>query len=228
MKVFFLFHIIRHLSNITLYYFHIVSDWSPFNGNQPFVPEARLWITFLSYTFRSLPKHHVAGWCEATSHRETMWEMSPSGCWGHEKVKDKKKLGTPGKQIYIFPPIFFFLLCIRIHSVTPSQVIQMCPWLRAPWPQRRSRWRWLVSSACARSWCAASQSCASCESFLVWVFGTLNVIERHTDSISALSLTIPNAVLEWKKRFSVLPWHSGHWWCTSQTVKRCLHWSWFF
>lgn len=106
---FFLFHIIRHLNNITLYSFHIVSDWSPFNGNQPFVPEARLWVTSLSYTCCSLSKYHVPGWCEATRHRETMWEMSSSGRWGHEKVfKDKKELGTLGKQIYIFPPIFFF------------------------------------------------------------------------------------------------------------------------
>lgn len=56
-----------------------------------------------------------------------------------------------------------------------SQVIRTCPWRRAPWPQRRSRWRWRGSSACERSWCAESLSCALCtlEFFLMVLMGFL-------------------------------------------------------
>lgn len=61
------------------------------------------------------------------------------------------------------------LLCFSVLFIqwlfppSTSQVTPMCPWQRASCPLKKSRWKWLVSSACERSWCAGSPSCASCE-----------------------------------------------------------------
>lgn len=130
--------------------------------------------------------------------------------------------------------IALFFLCL---SSLP-QVTQMCQWQRARCLQRRSRWRWLVSNACGKSWCAESQSCASCECLcffwdqrfaFFWGFfffnrdtvDTLNTTQRHACYFLHTYIKLGAQYLG---KLSICPliipraghacssWMSHHWW----------------
>lgn len=88
-----------------------------------------------------------------------------------------------------------------------SQVIQMCPWQRAPCLQRRSRWRWLVSSACERSWCAESPSWGSCE-LLSYQFRRRVAALEWVTRFGLVAMTVDSLIMtHYKRLLSVSLWH---------------------